>query len=257
MGCMVKDTTTLPWWWLGWRLLVEHWSSRVGGRKWRDIFRAAGEVGKKGRSAGRHAKLAREESRQACLMFPLTSRLLICFPLLIFSIGFYYPCQFQIEVIEALLWLALFHIDCFSFWICWCLFVFIFYHNKPIKWSCSMAHSDTHFLYVCSIFLFSSKLTSHLHAYHLPIICSPRWCQRRWHYGDEVERWEINTHDRLRLSLFWLNLRDMQRWCQIIPLWNRCEALAIDGRLRRKSRRFITKQHDFQCKQERKRERTK
>ena len=32
-----------------------------------------------------------------------------------FFIGFYYSCQFRIEVIEAQFWLALFHIDCFSF----------------------------------------------------------------------------------------------------------------------------------------------
>ncbi|RVW50608.1 Homeobox-leucine zipper protein HAT4 [Vitis vinifera] len=47
----------------------------------------------------------------------------------------------------------------------------------------------------------------------------------------------------------------MQRRCQIVPPWNRCEPLAIDGRLRRRGRRFITKQHDFQRKREKKRER--
>lgn len=85
---------------------------------------AWGREAKKKTSVGRREELAREESRQVCLMFPLASRLLVCLPLLIFSIWFYYSYWFQIEVIEALLWLALFHIDCFSFWICWYLFFF-------------------------------------------------------------------------------------------------------------------------------------
>ena len=68
------------------------------------IFFGRRELGKK-----------EEVARQVCLMFPLTSMLLICLPLLFFFIGFYYPCQFRIEVIEAQFWLALFHIDCFSF----------------------------------------------------------------------------------------------------------------------------------------------
>lgn len=37
-----------------------------------------------GRSVGRHAKLAQEESRQVCLMFLLTSMLFKYLPLIIF-----------------------------------------------------------------------------------------------------------------------------------------------------------------------------
>ena len=64
---------------LGWT-----WSSTVVGRRWRDISRVIGEVGKKGRSAGRRVKLAREESRQVCLMFPL-------------SLGIFQKKQYQIK----------------------------------------------------------------------------------------------------------------------------------------------------------------
>ena len=106
------------------------------------IFFGRRELGKK-----------EEVARQVCLMFPLTSMLLICLPLLFFFIGFYYPCQFRIEVIEAQFWLALFHIDCFSFESVGVRFFIYLFYFFP-------------FSYVCSMFFFFSKLTSHLHHTH-------------------------------------------------------------------------------------------
>ena len=100
-----------------------------------------------GRSVSRRAELAREKSCQVCLMFLMTSRLLICLPLLVFILSFMSDSDWDY-------WgyvIACSVSYCLHFILN--MLVFFFYHQKPIKWSCNVAHFDTHFLYVSSLFL--------------------------------------------------------------------------------------------------------